>query len=258
MAGLKSLSFALVGVALSFAVASAASADVHVTVGNGRVTIVATNATLREILAEWARVGQVKIVNLDRIPGGPMSVELPNMPEAQALDVLLRTMSGYIAAPRAVAVANVSQFDRVVVMPTLAPPRAPALAAPQPTFTPAAPVAGPPDDDVDDERPAPPVGAPPRGPVFNQFPQPQVVNPQQPTGYPQPQVAPPQPNGVYPPMQFGQPATQTPSSRSAPGAPTGGVAVPGMIVAPPPQPGQIIQPTPTQTPQKRPGGGGSL
>src|SRR4051812_49284335 len=149
-------------VALSLAAAPSASAEVRVAIANGRATVVAKDATLRQILAEWARVGQVKIVNLDRVPGGPITIELPNMPEAQALDALLRSISGYIAAPREVAVANASQFDRIVVMPTLATPRAPASAvAQQPAFAQPMPVVGPaPDDDVDDERPAPPVGGP--------------------------------------------------------------------------------------------------
>jgi hypothetical protein len=234
-------------VAISLGAVSPASAEVRVAIANGRATVVAKDATLRQILAEWARVGQVKIVNLDRVPGGPITLELPNMPEAQALDVLLRSISGYIAAPREVAVANASQFDRIVVLPTPAMPRAPATAvAQQPAFAQPMPIAGPPpDDDVDDERPAPPVGGPmavpPRGPVFNPFPQPQVTNPQQPNGYPQMQMPPQQQT----PQQM--PAT---SPQAPPG---GGVAVPGMIVAPPPQPGQVVPPA-----TKRPGGPGGL
>ena len=57
---------------------------------NGRVSLVAKDATVRQILAEWARVGQTKIVNVERVPGGPVTLELTNVPEAQALDVLLR------------------------------------------------------------------------------------------------------------------------------------------------------------------------
>ena len=49
----------------------------------------AKDATVRQILAEWARVGQTKIVNVERIPGGPLTLELNNVPEAQALDILL-------------------------------------------------------------------------------------------------------------------------------------------------------------------------
>jgi len=70
--------------------ASPAFADVKLTMGNGRVTLVAKDVTVRQILTEWARIGQTKIINLERIPGGPVSVELNDVPEAQALDVLLR------------------------------------------------------------------------------------------------------------------------------------------------------------------------
>src|SRR4051812_39400480 len=46
-----------------------ASAEVQVSLVDGKVTIVAKDATVRQIMAEWARVGQTKIVNVDRIPG---------------------------------------------------------------------------------------------------------------------------------------------------------------------------------------------
>ena len=48
-------------------VSSTARAEVQITIHNGRVTLVARDATLRQILAEWARVGQTKIVNIERI-----------------------------------------------------------------------------------------------------------------------------------------------------------------------------------------------
>jgi len=227
--------------------ASIASAEVKVSMQDGRVTIIAKDATLRQIMTEWARVGQTKVVNVERLPGGPMTLELTNMPEQQALDILLRSVSGYMTAPRAVADATLSQFDRVVVMPTSAAPRPAMAAQPAPTF--AQPQFTPPpqmaDDDVDDERPAPNVQVPngfpnPRGPIFNTFPQPQVVTPgaNGAAGVPQQQ---------FPPQQQ-QPATQ-------PTAPFGGVAVPGMTVQPPQQPGQM----PGQVPQvpgqpRRPGG----
>src|SRR5213080_4553087 len=102
---MKALTFALVA---SLAGAASASAEVSITLQNGRVSIVAKDATARQILTEWARVGQTKIVNVERIPGGPMTIELTNMPEQQALDLLLRSVSGFMAAPRAAAVANLS------------------------------------------------------------------------------------------------------------------------------------------------------
>jgi hypothetical protein len=216
---MKTLIFAA---AASLIAAATASADVHLTMQNGRVSIVAKDATVRQILTEWARVGQTKIVNVERIPGGPMSIELNNVPESQALEVLLRAMSGFIAAPRAVDVANLSRFDRIIVMPTLAGARPPtSAAAPPPVFQQSPQFTQPVVDD-DDDPPAPNVLAPQgRGPVFNTFPQPQVVNPNTPAVTPN-----------------GQPLTPQAAPTAQPSVP-GGVSVPGMIVQPPqPPPGQ--------------------
>ena len=256
------------GVAVLVLAASTAFAEVHVTMQNGRVTVVAKDATVRQILTEWARVGQTKIVNVERIPGGPITLELTNVPEGQALDILLRTLSGYITAPRAVEAANLSTFDRIIVMPTLAAVRPTvSSAAPPPVYqqptqvTQQAPVAN--DDDPDEQRPSP-SAVPPTGraPVFNSFPQPQVVNPNPmpsaPVAFPGAVAAP-----VNPPPQ--QPAQ--PVNSATPTSPYGGVARPGMIVPPPPQPGQqpgqqpgtVQQPGTTQQPGvtqpvRRPGG----
>jgi hypothetical protein len=243
---------------------STASADVHVSMQNGRVTIIAKDATVRQILTEWARVGQTKIVNVERIPGGPMTLELRDVPEAQALDVLLRSLSGYIAAPRAAVAANLSQFDRIIVMPTVASARPATNAPPPPVFNQSPQfnqqqvIA---DDDTDDERPQPNVAVPPaRGPVFNSFPQPQVVNPQggAPAAYP---GQPPSVGVVPQPGQQQQMPQQAapPANTASPTSPFGGVSVPGMIVQPPQQPGQPGQIQPPaqpgqQPPVRRPGG----
>jgi hypothetical protein len=223
---------------------STASAEVRVTMQNGRVSIVAKDATVRQILMEWARVGQTKIVNVDRVPGGPTTLELTDVPEAQALEVLLRALSGYITAPRPVEVENLSHFDRIILMPTLAA-AGPASSSPPPAFQQSPQFAPPPAaDDDDDDRPAPNVRVPPgaqRGPVFNTFPQPQNANPQVPGQ---------QPNIGAPPQQA--PQGGAPVSSPTPVAPYGGVAVPGMVAPPPaPPPGQ--QPG---APVRRPGGPG--
>ena len=97
----------------------AAAQSVSLTLKDGRVTLVTQNATPAAILAEWARQGQVKVVDAERIPGSPLTLRLENVPERDALDIVLRSAAGYIAAPRVQAVAgNVSRFDRVIVMAT--------------------------------------------------------------------------------------------------------------------------------------------
>ena len=82
------------------------------------MSLVAKDATLEQILTEWAKVGQTKIVNSKRISGGPITLQLTDVPEAQALDILLRDLSGYIAVLRTPPVAGLSRFDRIIVMPT--------------------------------------------------------------------------------------------------------------------------------------------
>jgi hypothetical protein len=233
----------------SLGAASTASADVQLTMQNGRVSVVAKDATVRQILTEWARVGQTKIVNVERIPGGPMTIELHNVTESQALEILLRAMSGYIAAPRPVEAANatnLSRFDRIIVMPTLASARPAVASTPAPVYQ------QPPqqqfmqqpqpaDDDADDEQPSPNVPVPQRGPVFNTFPQQQPQFPgQAPNQFQQ---------GTTVSPLNGQPFQMNPNSPNSPNqpppgfqpaAPFGGVAVPGMVApAPPPQPGQF-------------------
>lgn len=239
----------------SLLLAATASAEVQLSIQNGRVSLKAKDATLRQIMQEWARVGQTKIVNVERIPGGPITLELNNVTEAEALDVLLRSVSGYIAAPRTGTVANnvlnVSRFDRIVVMATTVAPRAAVSAAPAAPVFQQAPLPPPVVDDDPDDAPA---GA--RPPIFGNFPQPQVVNPpQQQVG--QPNNLPPgfnPPPGFVPPQGFGQgpngpngAGQPQPAQPNAPtntfGAPTG-VAVPGMMVPVPQQPGQpgVVQP----------------
>ena len=194
---------------------SRAHADVRVTMKDGLVTLTATGATVREILAEWAKVGQTRIVNAERIAGTPLTIQLTEVPEAQALDIVLRSVSGYLAAPRTEISPGLSRYDRILVLPTSTPPRNAPPSTPPPSFQP--PVFPPPvgDPDLDDERQNVPAMVPPgRGGVFSPFPQ-QGVSPNDP---PPPPVPTPTPG-------FG-----------APGAKPVGVAVPGMLVpAPAPQ-----------------------
>lgn len=186
-------------------------AEVRISMENGKVTVKASNATVREILAEWARAGHARIINGERVAGGPMTLELTNMPEGQALDIILRSVAGYMAAPRSAVEPNASLYDRIMILPTSTAPRvtqsAPVTTPAMPTFAPPPPVMTQDDDDarVQIQRP----------PIFNTFP---------------PVVAPNGIPGVTIPMPNQQ---QPPAGRGgAPGQMPGGVSVPGMIVQP--------------------------
>ena len=58
-----------------------ASAQVRVSMRDGQVAIVAKDATVAEILAEWSRLGDVKVVNADRLPSTRMTIELQDVTE---------------------------------------------------------------------------------------------------------------------------------------------------------------------------------
>ena len=72
------------------AVPADAQQPVSVQFRAGRVTLVARNAPIRTILAEWARLGGATVVNGERVAGAPVTLELTDVPERQALDVILR------------------------------------------------------------------------------------------------------------------------------------------------------------------------
>lgn len=134
--------------------------QVRLEIRDGLVTLDAKDASLREILAEWARVGQTRIVNADRVPGAPMTVQLVGVPERQALETLLRAAAGFVAAPRAVLQAAGSIYDRIMVMPGTRPAvpsttasSAPSNASQQPAWMRDRTMAPPPGagDDQDDD-----------------------------------------------------------------------------------------------------------
>ena len=112
------------------------AAEVHLTMQDGLVTLNASHATVAEILAEWERVGQTRIVNGEKIAGEPVSIELTNVPEGQALEAILSSVAGYVARPRADRIGTQSRFDRIVVLPTSAPPSADSCSSRPATGTP--------------------------------------------------------------------------------------------------------------------------
>jgi hypothetical protein len=232
---------------------STAQAEVHLIIRDGHVDLDARDATVRQILTEWARVGQTRIVNSEGVTGAPVTLQLSNVPEAQALEILLRSVSGYMTAPRPVDVSNASQFDRILVMPTSTPPKV--AATPQPAFQP--PQAfGPagalplPVDDQDDD--VPPGGQPiavPNGrggPVFPQYPN-AAPGGRGPGSQQQgaPFVQPAYPQNSYPQnpaFQQQQQQAPPPSQNPPAGNMPVGVSTPGMVVQPPPQGNQPGQP----------------
>ncbi len=69
---------------------------------DGLVTLSADNVPVRQVLAEWAKVGGTRVVGAERIAGPPLTLSLEGVPEAKALDIILRGAAGYVAAARPV------------------------------------------------------------------------------------------------------------------------------------------------------------
>jgi hypothetical protein len=108
---------ALATVLISGCATVAAAGDLKLTLNNGRVTLIAQDVPLRQILDEWARVGKTTIVNGDKLSGPPMTLQLIDQPEREVLDVLLRSASGYIVAQKDVTAPGASVFDKVMILP---------------------------------------------------------------------------------------------------------------------------------------------
>jgi hypothetical protein len=224
----------------------------------GRVTIDANNATVRSILTEWSNKGGTKILGVERVAGPPVTLKLVNVPESQALEAVLRSVAGYVAAPARVATGP-SMYDRIMIMATSSAP-APAAVRTQPANGNGA-MAGtqrfiPPrirEEQREPDEQEEPDENPPNPPVFT-FPQPGQQN----GGFPgvnQPGMIQQFPNGNQqqfpnanqPNVVFNPPPSNV-TQPSQPNMPIG-VAQPGMMVPAPPQP-PMTTPNPgvTRTP----------
>ena len=180
------------------AVSVPASAEVKLSLNNGLVTLVVTDEPLSRVLAEWARIGQTRIVNGEKLTG-TLSLQLVDVPEKKALEILLRSASGYVAAKRPTPVAGASAFDRIMILPfSQAPAYTPLPAGPtmpQPFIN--RPVSTTPE--FEEQQPLPTAPQQPTN-VPLTLPQPGAM-PQMPTapGVQQPPITSPRPGFLPPP-----------------------------------------------------------
>jgi hypothetical protein len=204
-------------------VTAGAAPAVEVSLGNGRASVRATNASLPQILDAWARAGRVIVINGTTLPHAPMTLDLVDVPEREALRTILRSASGYMAVERKVAVLNASLFERIVIVPGGRPPQAPAapFSVPPPPMPPSFPAAEPDatgavrlldetgrpvPDDQDGAPPPPPVVQPdprmpaPRGYSSGDTPTP-AVDPTPDTAPPAPTAPQPAVPGMMPPLR---------------------------------------------------------
>ncbi len=255
---------ALVGAMLTIVVIASADlrADtVQLSLRDGRLTLVAVNTTAARIFEVWSRTGGVEIVNAERMPATLLTLTLQDVPEEQALDTVLRAVSGYMARRRPSPASDASVFDRIIIIPTVAGVRPTAASSPLPPATAgrSAPAPQPPptfsqgpgvgrligadgqpmEDDQADAPPAPFNGgdAPPQG---GRAPaQPRLRPLAQPTPAPTSQAPAPQqtqPTGTAQPGVSSAPGVPQSGATTAPaGVPRPGMAMPSPA-APQPSP----------------------
>jgi hypothetical protein len=212
--------FSYIGLAAGFALAPSvvAAGDLSLTMANGRVTLIAQDVTVRQILAEWARVGRTQIVNGEKVMGPPLTLELRDVPEAAALETILRSAAGYVLAPRMGIANGGSRFERIMILATS---HAPAVTAmPPTTFTSRRPqpMMPPVDEDEGDPNEAGPpeqMQQPMTSPVPGQM---VVPGPQQPNNAPQGPMTSPRPGPLPQPQVPGNPYQPNQGVRPVPGA----------------------------------------
>jgi hypothetical protein len=123
---------AFLTVLLVLAALPASAQQLTLQINDGLVTMTASAVPVRQVLAEWARVGGTKVVGAERIAGQPLTLTLEKVPEAKALDIILRGAAGYMAVARAVPGSGVSGYDRILVLATSSAPAPSAQTAARP------------------------------------------------------------------------------------------------------------------------------
>lgn len=212
----------------------ASAGELKLTMQDGRVTLIADNVPVRQILAEWQRIGQTKIVNMEKLAGANVTLQLVNTPERDALDILLRSANGYIAAPRSEPMAGAAVYDRITIFVSATKAPTQVASAPPPTFQ------RPPTPEDTDE------------PINVQMP-PQMINPATGTTPAMPPQLPPQlQQQLLQQQQQLMQQQQQPVFSPTPGPLTS--PRPGALPQQPGVPGGI--PNPYQPVPPKPGGGG--
>jgi hypothetical protein len=230
-------------VALVSGASSASAQELTLQLQDGRVTLIARDVTVSAVLEEWARIGQTTFVNGDKVTGS-VSLHFEDAPEREVLDALLRSESGYMAAPRESPLAAGSIYDRVLILAastrTASAPRRPTPMSPGGRSPLAAPPAPMFPSDADENAPMLPglQGPPGMDGMMGQDAQETFGQPGQ-----EPDVGPPYPTPdgqpLTPLLPGDAPATG-PTPTNPVGLPAGVAATPGVIVQPqqPQQPGR--------------------
>jgi len=113
--------------------ASAQSLDLQLR--NGRVSVDARGVPVAQILERWAALSGATIEGAKTLADEPVTLQLADVPERDALEVVLRGVAGYVLAGRATP-GGASTVDRILILGSSSAPATPPSAGPR---TPPAP-----------------------------------------------------------------------------------------------------------------------
>lgn len=128
--GVTGAILAAVGVA-AVAAPLLATGEIRISMDGGRVTVIATEARLADVLAEWTRVGATRFVGSEAIGEETITLHLVDADEEEAIRLLLHAAAGLVAASRPAGGSGASRFDRVTILARRAASE-PALVIPAP------------------------------------------------------------------------------------------------------------------------------
>ncbi len=107
--------------AAAVATAEPRQGPILVSFAGGYVTVVATDASAADILAEWGHVGKTEMIGLDRLSGRHLTLTLKGVDESAAIEEILGSGYGFAASLKTVHDGTASRFSRLVVGGSTAP-----------------------------------------------------------------------------------------------------------------------------------------
>ena len=123
--------------ALGPAAAWAQDSHVALQISERGVTLDARGATLQDVLAEWTRVGGLRVLKAEGLDNRSITLQLSNVSEREALNALLRDVAGFVLSARAAGEKGLSEFGSLVIVGSSSPVASsarPAVAPATPQF----------------------------------------------------------------------------------------------------------------------------
>jgi glycosyltransferase involved in cell wall biosynthesis len=100
-----------------------AAPRLQLTFDNGHLSLSAHGVTVQQVLREWERVGRTQVDHPEAVPAKLLDIDLTDVPEEEALGVLLRSAGGFLVMSAPAPSQMTSQFGRILIVPPSAPTR---------------------------------------------------------------------------------------------------------------------------------------